>query len=282
MPTSPASGQPLSDQSILVVSVDSDSLARAREVADRLGLSCRDRPEDPRQLPPGLWVLRVSAADGLSIQPSGKGAPGPVAVDFVGGRLGFRRQRQEPTPDLVKAVGLRSGIHPQVWDLTAGLGQDGFILARYGCQVSLFERNPLVHALLEDGLERARRFAAAGDPELGRILQRLELVAGDSIRILAEVDAERGPQVIYIDTMFPERGKSAKVKKGMQLFQQLVGEDADAEQLLSLALDRARNRVVVKRPRHAAPLGGAEPGLSMAGKSIRFDIYPLKKLEPVG
>lgn len=277
MPSPASSKHPTPESSVAVVGADSVSLPRARALAEALRLPCEGVVEDPRRLAAGQWLLRVSQA-GLAMQQSGKQAPGPVLVDFVGGKLGFRRQRQEATPDLVKAVGLRSGLHPEVWDLTAGLGQDAFILARYGCQVTLFERNPIVRALLADGLARARQFAEAKDAELQAILDRLELVAADSIEVLSGLSEGAGPPVIYIDTMFPERGKSAKVKKSMQLFQHLVGEDRDAERLLSLALGRARNRVVVKRPRHAPSLGGSRPGLSFSGKSVRFDVYPLRKL----
>ena len=78
--------------------------------------------------------------------------------------------------------------------------------------------------------------------------------------------------------MFPERGKTAKVKKSMAFFHHLVGSDDDAAALLPLALATARYRVVVKRPRHAPPLADMEPGLCFEGKSTRFDVYPLKKM----
>jgi 16S rRNA (guanine1516-N2)-methyltransferase len=37
-----------------------------------------------------------------------------------------------------------------------GLGKDAFVLASLGCRVTLVERNPVVHALLRDGLDRLR------------------------------------------------------------------------------------------------------------------------------
>jgi 16S rRNA (guanine1516-N2)-methyltransferase len=269
------------DASVCLVCQHAELLDRARSIARDLKLPL---VTDPSALPAGSWQLFVDEG-GLSMRQTGPRAPGPVAVDFVTGKMGFRRQHQEATPALVKAVGVRSGIHPVVWDVTAGLGQDGFVLARYGCRVQLFERNPLVYALLADGLARAREFAARGDDNLREIVDRIRLVPGDGIEILSEsrfVDSPTAPlpapEVIYIDTMFPERSKSAKVKKGMQLFQDVVGEDPDADQLFELALERAHNRVVVKRPRHAPPLGQAVPSLNLSGKSIRFDVYPLKKL----
>ncbi|MEX2321695.1 MAG: class I SAM-dependent methyltransferase [Saccharospirillum sp.] len=34
----------------------------------------------------------------------------------------------------------------------------------------------------------------------------------------------------------------------------------------------------MKRPRIAPPLAGQQPGMVLAGKSSRFDIYPLKSI----
>lgn len=260
-----------------VIATDFDSLARAEQLANTFALPFLGMI-DPRTLEAELWLLTVGAT-GLAMQQGGARAPGPVAVDFVGGKMGFRRQRQEPTPDLVKAVGVRPGAHPWVWDLTAGLGQDSFILAKHRCRVTLFERNPLVHSLLADGLDRAlRHLSLTEDENLREIVDRLTLVAADSIGVLSALKEQERPEVIYMDTMFPERDKSAKVKKGMQLFQHVVGEDRDAEQLLHQALRRAQYRVVVKRPRRAPPLGAQTPTLSFGGKSIRFDVYALKKI----
>src|SRR5690606_28288555 len=121
--------------------------------------------------------------------------------------------------------------------------------------------------------------AAAEDPSLADVMGRMHLVCEDSGHLLSRLDKESAPDVFYIDTMFPERSKSAKVKKEMQLFQLVVGEDADADELLELALGKARHRVVVKRPRHAPALGTGKPGLEFVGKSVRFDVYPLRKLE---
>jgi 16S rRNA (guanine1516-N2)-methyltransferase len=81
---------------------------------------------------------------------------------------------------------------------------------------------------------------------------------------------------VYLDPMFPVSGKSALVKKEMRLFHSLVGLDEDSGALLELALQRARHRVVVKRPPKAPYLGERKPQLSIAGKAVRFDIYPLK------
>ncbi len=152
------------------------------------------------------------------------------------------------------------------------MGRDGFVLASLGCEVTLVERQPLIAALLEDGLERARR-----DPDVAPIAARMRLLGGNSADLMRVWDGE-APQVIYLDPMFPHRDKSALVKKEMRLFRPLVGDDLDAPALLQAALALASHRVVVKRPRKAPIIEGPKPGYSLEGKSSRYDIYPKKAL----
>jgi 16S rRNA (guanine1516-N2)-methyltransferase len=100
----------------------------------------------------------------------------------------------------------------------------------------------------------------------------MHLVAGDAAAYLDSAAAV-APDVVVLDPMFPERGKSALVKKPMRLFHSLVGTDPDADGLLEWAMAKARRRVVVKRPLHAPALGGLTPSLSYKGKAVRFDVY---------
>ncbi len=107
-------------------------------------------------------------------------------------------------------------------DATAGLGRDAFVLASLGCQMTLIERNPLVAALLEDGLSRGYR-----DSEIGPWMhQRMTLLHDSSLEALSQISPQ--PDVVYLDPMYPHRDKSALVKKEMRVFQTLVGADTDA------------------------------------------------------
>ncbi|HEY8332105.1 MAG TPA: class I SAM-dependent methyltransferase, partial [Pseudomonas sp.] len=160
-----------------------------------------------------------------------------------------------------------------VLDATAGLGRDAFVLASLGCEVSLIERQPLIAALLEDGLARAAR-----DPEVAAIVAHMQLLTGNAVALMGAWQGEP-PQVIYLDPMFPHRDKSALVKKEMRLFRPLVGDDLDAPALLEAALALASHRVVVKRPRKAPCIDGAKPSYQLEGKSSRYDIYPKKALK---
>ena len=203
---------------------------------------------------------------------------GAVSCDFVSGSNRHRRNYGGGNGQMIaKAVGLSGKFTPSVLDVTAGLGADAFILASLGCQMQLIERNPIVHCLLRDGLDRAA-LAGMEDSDLAGIINNINLLNEDSISHLSVIEPLNRPDIIYVDPMFPERKKSAQVKKEMQVFHSIVGADPDAGELLELALQRARYRVVVKRSASADHLAGMAPSYSLEGKSTRFDIFALQKL----
>ncbi len=228
---------------------------------------------DPRRVDAFPYLL-FGDDQGLGLQATGKGAPGPVRAEFATGKAGYRLEHGGGSGQLVaKAVGLQKTRQPlDILDATAGLGQDAFVLAGLGCRVTLLERSAVVHALLADGLARACLNAA-----IAPVVARMSLSHADSARWLEQAE---GPvaDVIYLDPIFPHRDKSALVKKEMRLFRDLVGADEDAGGLLAAALAKARYRVVVKRPRKAPALAGPEPAARVEGKTSRYDIYPIKAL----
>ena len=249
---------------VCVVALVPECEAAARDWAYRLGLPFGGTADYALQF--GL--------DGLQLVLLGPEAPGPVRVDFVAGAVAHRRQFGGGSGQMIaKAVGVQPGIRPAVLDATAGLGRDAFVLASLGCDVTLIERHPLIAALLEDGLLRAR-----GDVAVAPIVARMRLLTGNAIELMRAWGGE-APQVIYLDPMFPHRDKSALVKKEMRLFRPLVGDDDDASALLEAALALASHRVVVKRPRKAPVIGGVVPGYALEGNSSRFDIYPKRSLK---
>ena len=185
---------------------------------------------------------------------------GGIFVDFVGGAMAHRRKFGGGRGEAVaKAVGIKGDYLPDVVDATAGLGRDAFVLASVGCRVRMLERNPVVAALLDDGL--ARGYA---DAEIGGWLQE---------RLTALTDITPRTQVVYLDPMFPHKQKSALVKKEMRVFQSLVGPDLDADALLAPARQLATKRVVVKRPDYAPPLADVATPNAVVTKGHRFDIY---------
>ena len=189
---------------------------------------------------------------------------GGIFVDFVGGAMAHRRKFGGGRGEAVaKAVGIKGDYLPDVVDATAGLGRDAFVLASVGCRVRMLERNPVVAALLDDGL--ARGYA---DAEIGGWLQeRLQLIHASSLTALTDITPR--PQVVYLDPMFPHKQKSALVKKEMRVFQSLVGPDLDADGLLEPARLLATKRVVVKRPDYAPPLANVATPNAVVTKGHR-------------
>ena len=182
---------------------------------------------------------------------------------------------------LVRAARIKQAEGPvHAVDATAGLGEDALLLAAAGFTVDLYERNPVIAALLEDALRRARAV-----PELAEVAGRMRLAGSDSIAALREmaacardgevhqVSCGARPDVVYLDPMFPERRKSAAVKKKFQLLHGLEVPCEDEEALLDAARMVRPRKVVVKRPVKGPYLAGVRPSYSIAGKVVRYDCY---------
>lgn len=264
-------------QHLAVAAVSNDYLSIAQPLAERLGLALLRAP-DLATCVDYEFVLLVDA-QGISLQQTGKKAPGPIRADFIGGSVNHRRKFGGGKGQMIaKAIGVKSGVYPAVLDVTAGLGKDAFVLATLGCSLTMVERSPVVHCLLADGLARALDYARLQDSDLLQIVERMQLVHRDSLAFLQAMDTAQRPDVIYVDPMFPERSKAADVKKEMKAFHTIVGRDLDAGQLLELCLTAAKYRVVVKRPRKAPTVNERQPSYQLEGKSSRYDIYTLQKL----
>lgn len=229
-------------------------------LAQRYGFSLQDA------LPAQGHAL-VLGGGGLALHSLGKGAPGPVQVDWGAGAADWRRRHSGRSQTIARACGLKGGATPTILDATAGLGGDAFVLASLGCRVDMIERSPVAAALLADGLRRAGGLAG-----VQTIVARMHLRYGAAQDALRQGTAPP-PHVVYLDPMFPEKAGSARSRKAMQVFQVLVGADADADALLAPARALAEQRVVVKRPRHAPWLAGLAPAWCLEGDSVRFDVY---------
>ena len=251
---------------------DSQLKQQAERTAKQFGLPLIDHQKVDNQADYGL----LFSADGISLI-SNNNKHGAIRCDFVGGSNRHRRNFGGGNGQMIaKALGISGKFHPTVLDLTAGLGVDAFVLAGLGCQVKLLERNPIVHLLLQDGLNRAL-LAGKDDCSLHSIISRMELLRTDSSIYLDAINQDT-PDIIYLDPMFPTRKKSAQVKKEMQVLHQIVGNDEDAVNLLEQALCKTKYRVIVKRPAHSGFLGNQKPSYSLAGKSTRYDIFALQKI----
>jgi 16S rRNA (guanine1516-N2)-methyltransferase len=211
----------------------------------------------------------------------------PLAVDFTSGtvihRLKHGLSKNQP---LSRALGSKGGDEElSVFDATAGLGVDAFFIAALGYRVRAIERSPVVHALLQDGFRRLVRLIEEENFEdemftekaiigLRIVRDYLSFERGDAAEILRGLSEDQRPDVVYLDPMYPDEGrsKSALPKKGMQIFHRLIGDDRDAVAVFDLALKRAKKRVVVKRPLYATPLR-ENPTHTFEGKTARYDMY---------
>jgi len=168
---------------------------------------------------------------------------------------------------LLKAAKLKNidGI-PHVLDATAGMGEDSFILAAAGARVELFEKDPIIALLLTDAINRAK-----SDVKCAHIAERMTVHETDSISYMKNTKEEF--DIVYLDPMFPDRNKSALIKKKFQLIGQIEAPATDGVSLLSAAIDLKPMRIIVKRPLKGEILGDVKPHYSLKGKAIRYDCF---------
>lgn len=253
-----------------MIAISAENPALARDVQQLTGLPLLSDVQS------AIYLLHAGSTR-IEIRSLQEPRTAPLYVDFVEGENRHRRLYGGGKGQAIaRAVGLKKLRNPRVADLTAGLGRDAFVLAALGCDVTLVERSPVIHVLLQDGLNRALQ---SDDDNVREIVARMHLVHADSLEWIGT--QEESFDVIMLDPMFPGRRKSALVRKEMRFFHDIVGSDSDAAGLVDLACTRCRHRVVVKRPARATFLGGHKPSFSIAGKSTRFDIYLAAMQQPV-
>ncbi|MCC7403130.1 MAG: class I SAM-dependent methyltransferase [Bdellovibrionales bacterium] len=192
----------------------------------------------------------------------------PLCVDFTQGEWSRRRRELRKGGDILsKALGKVRGR--RAVDATAGFGRDSLHLVALGFSVLAIERSALLVFLLESA--RLRALASEGaESELAQ----LTLVHGEAGQWLRQhSQGELQPDVVFIDPMFPNIGKSALAGKEMQLLQQLIPATPEGDELLlDQALAACRDRVIVKRPMAAPPLR-PQPRHQYEGKAVRYDVY---------
>lgn len=188
----------------------------------------------------------------------------PFSIDFSNKEL--LRRKDEKNQELIKAIGIRNDYKPKVLDTTAGLGRDSFILANFDCKVVMLERNPVIYLLLSNAIENAKL-----NPLVKDIVNNMTILNVNSIEYLQNI--KQNFDVIYVDPMFPKTNKSRLVKKDMQIFREIVGDDIDSGELFELALKQNVKRVVVKRMKKSEYLLNKKPNFEIVGNTTRFDVY---------
>ena len=241
------------DQLILNIKENAD-LDKAKRIAEKLNIEIATDINDFSGL-----ILQLDE-DGLSLI-SGKMK---LYGDFskMEKRLKQNNLNNEILIHAVKIKGREKNL--VVLDATAGLGEDSILLAAYGFTVNLYENNPIIAELLKDAIDRAKQI-----PELKEIVDRMKVFEEDSIIAMQNLDYK--PDVILLDPMFPERTKSALIKKKFQILHKIESPCTNETELLNSAIKANPKKLVIKRPLKGEYLAGIKPNYSIKGKAIRYD-----------
>ncbi|MBL7004328.1 MAG: class I SAM-dependent methyltransferase [Gammaproteobacteria bacterium] len=172
----------------------------------------------------------------------------------------FERRAQAQNQHLLKAFKDKKKPIRHILDATAGWCRDSFILANNNFQVTATEQSALLYFLVQFSLNNYLKTNSLN----------LELQHSNAFDLLTL--SKTSFQAIYLDPMFPNSHNQAKNKKEIQVLQH-VTKNIEIETLFELALKKATQRVVVKRPLQSDYLAQLKPHFQYKGKTIRFDIY---------
>lgn len=231
------------------------------------------------QQAPGIAVVEEPPTEGLEIfvdemtrlslrlMENGR-AQGAVCTDLTQGHMGFRRRKGVHGGEmLLRALGYKRGEF-HVLDTTLGLGVDTLVMWGLGCYVTAIEKSRVIFEVFNDGVKRASL-----DNEMGQELStRLQLICANSLDYFKTLS--QSFDAIYLDPMFPEKIKSAKSPKEMQVLQALLNPSTPEEILTLWELARSHGRrTILKRPLRDRSLNLPKPTFSVEGRSIRYDVW---------
>jgi 16S rRNA (guanine1516-N2)-methyltransferase len=209
------------------------------------------------------WTL---LCDGEVISLKTPFSPKPFSLDLLTGKEAHRLKTSGQSLPLIKALG-KSKTPLRVWDATAGWCRDALVLAGRGHTVTAMERSPIIYLLTQNALQRGHK-----EPHFKERFDSLSLKNSDFLKVPECTLSMESPDVIYLDPMYPDLGRSALSPLEMQILQALSSEPQREEALLLTAQSLAKNRVIVKRPLKAPPIL-PPPSFSISSKMVRFDIY---------
>jgi 16S rRNA (guanine1516-N2)-methyltransferase len=179
----------------------------------------------------------------------------------------FLKRLLQPNQLLLKACSNKQRSIKTVLDLTGGWGMDSFMIAHNGRSVTMLEQNRLIYAITAHSLQCAKTHS-----KLAQTVERINCQNTTASHFLASHEGSGQFDCIYLDPMFPSHKSSAKPSKEMQLLQQMTS-NVDIELAFNLALNQARNRVVMKRPLKSPAFSDRQPDLVYREKTVRFDVY---------
>lgn len=252
-----------------------DTIDKTQALVKRTSLA-KATQQDALDNSPGFSLFYLN--NQLTLRDNSSRRPVDVCVDFCTGK---NRHRQmfgggagQPLARAVNVKALRNSVENNhvICDATGGFGRDALVFASLGCRVVLLEQSVVVFELLSDGLTRAQN-----DEVMAETAHRMQVHLADSTKLPLVWPHKSAPHTIYLDPMYPDSGKNAAAKKEMQTLKKLFHSEADQQAcdsaLLTAALKTASDRVVVKRPKSALPIAGAQPVGNIASTNTRYDIY---------
>lgn len=227
------------------------ALESDRLLAEHFGVELATSP------PAATWWLERTAA-GMSLRAPKREGGYEVVLSSTEGSMARRLRTARRTDPLPRAVGMHRRKVARIVDATAGLGRDAMVLARLGSAVTALERVPALGFLLQSAVDQSGL--------------AVEVIRAEAVAWLrASAERAPAPDVVYLDPMFSDPGK-AQVKKEMQACRALAGQPEELSGLLAAARLAARDRVVVKRHPHHAPIA-AGVSFEVPGDRVRFDVY---------
>ncbi|MFP4034464.1 MAG: class I SAM-dependent methyltransferase [Desulfovermiculus sp.] len=251
------------------------NMRRTRSLATELGL-----PLTTQITPPALRLEVLSGLVQLAGCLPGERAKNirPIRSDLDQLNVSACIRSSRALPLYRAVLGRKKAQGRIVLDVTGGLGQDAWLLAAAGCSMVVVEQEPVIFALLRDGIARAGVGAQ-------QIVRRIRLIQGRAEDVLGQIihkntsgTIQIRPHVVYIDPFFhSDRKKKGASKRSMQVLRSVAQRhDPEADQgVLDLAMQAALDRVVLKRPRLSSALASRHGRIvqSIQGRGHRFDVY---------
>lgn len=229
----------------------------------------KDLPDEDARLLDSLEDLggEIFLQDGLLYfkDPEDKN---PFTIDFLKGDMLFRLKSSGKKQPLLKALDISN--NKKILDLTAGLGRDALTLSYHGCAVVALERHPLLFLMLKYAYEDFK-----ADSFFNKMKGTLNFEFAEAFDFLKQSDQKW--DAVYLDPMYPHEEKSAKSKKDVEFLKKFASPTDDLQGLVEIALSKAMNRVVLKRPTGAKCIG--TPQHQVEGNLVRFDIYFPKAIQ---
>ncbi len=186
----------------------------------------------------------------------------PIKVDFLNPALKKIFGQISKKDIFCKAIGLKEDL-TCVYDLTAGFGQDTFLVSKFVDHVVWVERNPLVCLLLEDGLRRLQ----VDYPDTSA---KFKIVHADGLEFLKSTNLEE-KSTIYFDFMF--ENKKSKSNKEMAFLKHITHFDKpiEAVQYIKDTVSITQKRVVLKAKEFEKDK--LKPKHVFEGKTVKYFIF---------